>query len=233
MKKLKKYRGLLVSLILAIVTVLIIHQYISSLETAYEGTGPREIDGEDQVAVVVATSNLDTGTILTQDHLDTRKVPEQTAHPQAVTDKEEITGEVLKQDVVEHEVLMSSRVLGEEEANKLSEVIPENKRAMSVAVDQVSGVAGFIQAGDYVDVVATKDEEDREGQEPSQDSSSEIILDNLQVLAVGDRILYSRQELVQEVSTVTLAVNRNEATELTHAEEEHVIRLLLQPITEN
>ncbi|UMZ75034.1 Flp pilus assembly protein CpaB [Natranaerofaba carboxydovora] len=228
MKKIKKYRGLIVSLILAIVTVLAIHQYILAIEKQNQTEGP-SVEHEDVVEIVVARRDLTSGTVLTVDDLETKSVHKEEIHPDAITDKEEVLGEAVIQDMVREEVLLAQKILPEEEVNRLSHAIPEGKRAISVSVDEVSGVAGFIQAGDMLDVVATDFEEQEEGQE---DTETRTILQDLKVLAAGDRVLYQDQELVQEVSTVTLAVSPSEAESLTDAEENGVIRLLLNPLVE-
>lgn len=228
MKKIKKYRGLIVSLILAIATVLVIHQYILALENQHEAKAP-PVDGEKQVEVVVVAEKLPSGTVLTSEYLETKTVYQGNLHPDAITEKEDALGEVIIQDMVREEVLISQKLLPEEEVNRLSHSIPEDKRALSVSVDEVSGVAGFIQAGDKVDVIASL-YEDPYGEE--RDMETEIILEELKVLAAGERVLYSDQDLVQKVSTVTLAVTPSEGEYLTDADEEGTIRLLLRPLVE-
>ena len=228
MKKIKKYRGLIISLILAIVTVLAIHQYILAIEKQNQTEGP-PVEHEDVAEIVVARRDLTSGTVLTADDLEAKTVYKGELHPSAVTDKDEVLGEAVIQDMVREEVLLTQKILPEEEVNRLSHAIPEGKRAISVSVNEVSGVAGFIQAGDKVDVIASL-YEDPYGEE--RDMETEIILEELKVLAAGERVLYSDQDLVQEVSTVTLAITPSEGEYLTDADEEGVIRLLLRPLVE-
>ncbi len=223
MKKLKKYRGLIVSFLLAALTVLLVHSYIVALENQYDSAGLPEDEG-DTVEVVVAGENLARGTVLTETELELKPVYKSQAHPKAVKDKEEVLGEVIVQELVKDEVLLEPRILSKEAAERLSHLIPEGKRAITVSVNEVSGVAGFIQAGDKIDVIATDFEDDEET------SRSERILTEQSVLAAGERVLYSNQELVQEVSAITIAVTPQDAEILTHADESGVIRLLLNPI---
>ncbi len=229
MQKIKKHKGLLLSLILAIVTVLVIQQYIASLEKTY-GAGTAEEGGEmEYEQVVIAAQDLAPGTVIRAEHLSYKEVPANNIHSDAITDMDAVTGEVATQEMVADEVILAARVLAEEETDQLSYSIPTDKRALSVSVDEVSGVAGFIQAGDKVDVVAHLPVEavTEEG-EIMEDEVTEIILEELEILAVGDRMIYSEQELVQEVATVTLAASPENSTELVRADETGDIRLLLR-----
>jgi len=231
MKKIKKYRGLILSLLLAIVTVFVIHQYISAIENQYNNETVE--DQAEKGQVVVASQNISAGKVLTSEHLELKTVSKGEIHSEAVLDKDEVIGEVLVQDMVEDEVLLAQKLLPEHEVNRLSHAVPDNKRAISVSVNEVSGVSGFIQAGDRIDVLATLFDQDDQQDQEQDETKTEMILEDLKVLAAGHKVLYTNQELVQEVSTVTLAVTPNEAVTLTDAGEEGVIRLLLRPIVDD
>lgn len=228
MKKIKKYRGLILSLVLAMAAVLAVHQYILALENQYETDGP-PVDEKEKVEVFALTSDLATGTKLTEENLEKKTVYIEDMHPLAITEKEKALGEVITQDMLEDEVILRDKLLSEDLANRFSHSIPENKRAISLAVDEVSGVSGFIQAGDRIDVLVTI--LDDQGEKKGRVTNTDKILEDLKVLAAGEKVLYSDQELVQEVSTVTIAVTPSEGKHLADADEEGRVRLLLRPLT--
>jgi len=102
-------------------------------------------------------------------------------------------------------------------------VIPEGVRALSVRVNDVIGVAGYVLPGTRVDVVATVN--------PTQnqtDMTSKVILTNVQVLAAGTKIEQDEKNKPIQVSVVTLLVNPDEAEKLTLASTEGKIQLALR-----
>jgi pilus assembly protein CpaB len=102
-------------------------------------------------------------------------------------------------------------------------VIPEGFRALSVRVNDVIGVAGYVLPGTKVDVVATVN--------PTQnqpDITSKVILTNVLVLAAGTKIEQDEKNKPIQVSVVTLLVNPDEAEKLALASTEGKIQLALR-----
>ena len=102
-------------------------------------------------------------------------------------------------------------------------MIPEGQRALSVRVNDVVGVAGYVLPGTRVDVVATMN--------PTQnqtDMTSRVILTNVQVVAAGTRIEQDEKNKPIQVTVVTLLVNPDEAEKLTLASTEGKIQLALR-----
>ena len=100
-------------------------------------------------------------------------------------------------------------------------MIPEGMRGMSVRVDTVTGVSGFITPNSHVDVVIA-------GQaEGEQDQKSKVVLQNVKVLATGKSI-EQKDEKPVEVPTVTLLVSPEDAERLTLAARFEPVRLALR-----
>ena len=102
-------------------------------------------------------------------------------------------------------------------------MIPEGQRALSVRVNDVVGVAGYVLPGTRVDVVATVN--------PTQnqtDMTSKVILTNVQVVAAGTKIEQDDKNKPIQVAVVTLLVNPDEAEKLTLASTEGKIQLALR-----
>ncbi len=103
----------------------------------------------------------------------------------------------------------------------LSAEVPNGMRAVSVGVDAIINVGGFVQPGDHVDVVATYNRGER--------AYSETILQNVELLAVGQKIKAGERETIeQERKTATLIVTPDQAQLVTLAENQGRLRLVLR-----
>ena len=106
-------------------------------------------------SIVVAAVDIPAFTPITSDMVTFRQVPLGYAHPLAARTIEEVVGLVTESEIIAGEEMLPSKLkqFGETDSG-LSYVVPEGMRAVTVAVDEVSGVAGFLQRGDYVDVIS-------------------------------------------------------------------------------
>ncbi len=138
----------LFALIAALCAGALLYFYLGKLEAQKQVTV--EYD-----SVVVAASNIPAYTPITSDMVTLKKIPLGYAHPLAAHSMDEVVGFVTESDIVEGEEVLPAKLkqFGEI-ASGLSYVVPEGMRAVTVAVDEVSGIAGFLQRGDYVDVIS-------------------------------------------------------------------------------
>src|SRR5947208_3027445 len=104
----------------------------------------------------------------------------------------------------------------------LTAVIPPNMRAMTVHVNEVIGVAGFIHPGDFVDVLTTMQVQTRENGPPEY--RSKIVLQNIKVMAVGEDLVTAGTKPVK-VPVVTLLVTPDQSERLALRSEEHTSEL--------
>jgi pilus assembly protein CpaB len=112
------------------------------------------------------------------------------------------------------------------ERGSLSSLLQEGKRAVTVRVDDVRGVAGFILPGDFVDVVLIA-----EDSAARRESYSEILLQNLKVLAV-DQLASERQEQPTVPKAVTLEVTPEQAQKILLATNIGRLSLTLRRLTD-
>jgi pilus assembly protein CpaB len=104
----------------------------------------------------------------------------------------------------------------------LTAAIPEGLRAVSIAVNQIIGVAGFVQPGSRVDLILT-------GTPPNEtERASKIVLENLQVLAVGQNVQQDVEGKPQTVQVVTLLVTPEQAAKIALATGDGPIILALR-----
>ncbi len=104
--------------------------------------------------IVVAAGDIPAFTPITAEMVRIKQVPQGTGHPLAAHTLQEVIGYVTESDILEGEELLPAKLKqpGQPDSG-LSYVIPDGMRAVTVAVDEISGVAGFLQRGDYVDVI--------------------------------------------------------------------------------
>ena len=174
--------------------------------------------------VVVAAADLGLGAALRREDLRVIAWPSDAAPAGAFTDPQDIVGRGLIQSVTLNEAVLPSKLAPVGAGAGLPPVIPEGKRALSVRVNDVIGVAGYVLPGNRVDVVATVSPTNQQ-----TDMTSKVVLTNVLVIAAGTRIEQdAEQNKPVSVSVVTLLVDPVEAERLTLASTEGKIQLALR-----
>lgn len=174
--------------------------------------------------VVVAAVDLPLGTPLAPEHTRLVDWPSGAVPSGAFADPARLAARVLRTSVARDEPLLEAKLAPQGARGGLSAVISPGKRAISVRVNDVVGVAGFALPGNYVDViVATRDErKSREDQ-----SISRIVLEKILVLAVGDEV--GRDDTAPKVvKAVTLEVTPAQAEVLDLARSVGQLSLVLR-----
>ncbi|MBA3270486.1 MAG: Flp pilus assembly protein CpaB, partial [Acidobacteria bacterium] len=176
------------------------------------------------IAVVVAATDLQIGAEIGSDDLRIVDWPANAAPRGAFSAADEIIGRGLILPVIENEPILPMKLASKEAGSGLPPVIPPGLRAVSVRVNEVIGVAGYVLPGTHVDVVATVNPTDQRN-----DVMSKVILTNVQVLAAGTKIEHNvENNKALPVTVVTLLVNPEEAERLTLASTEGKIQLALR-----
>jgi pilus assembly protein CpaB len=173
------------------------------------------------VQVAVATENLPMGTMLTKDHVKLIGWPSSSQVPGGFPSVDAVVGRGLIQGVSLNEPLTESKLAPVEAGAGLSPSIPAGMRAMSVRVNDVVGVAGFVLPGSRVDVVLTL----------GRDAGiSKIVLSNVQVLTAGTKYDQDAAKNGQPIATrvVTLLLMPDDAEKMALAETAGDITLVLR-----
>ena len=174
--------------------------------------------------VVVANADLTLGSELRPDDLKTVEWPVSAVPEGAFDDPAKLLGRGLISSVVRHEPILPGKLSSKEAGAGLPPIIPPGKRAMSVRVNEVIGVAGYVLPGTRVDVVATQNPSNR-----AEDMTSKVVLSNVQVLTAGTRVEHDTKDgKPMQVTVVTLVVTPDEAERLTLASTEGKIQLALR-----
>lgn len=174
--------------------------------------------------VVVATTNLALGSELRADDLSTVNWPASAVPEGSFAQPSEIVGRGLIMSVVRHEPILPGKLASKEAGSGLPPIIPAGKRAVSVKVNEVIGVAGYVLPGTFVDVLATANPTER-----PEDVTTKVVLTTVQVLTAGTRLEQDTKDGKPiQVTVVTLLVTPEESERLTLATTEGKIQLALR-----
>ena len=174
--------------------------------------------------VVVAAAPLDLGTRLQPQNLRLIPWPAGAPLPGMFTRVEDCLNRALMFPAVENEPILESKLAPKAAGAGLAAIIPEGMRAVSVAVNEVVGVAGFVAPGTMVDVLVTGATEGRGGSA----NITLTVLENVRVLAAGQKIEQDKDGKPQTVPVITLLVTPEDANMLTMASTQGKIQLALR-----
>ncbi len=182
----------------------------------------REVEVAQQF-VVVAARSLPTGVRVTARDVRLAPWPSSSMVAGGFSSVDAVVNRGLLSSVVENEPLVESKLARPNAGAGLPPAIPPGMRAMSVKVNDVIGVAGFIDPGTRVDLVVTIRKRD--------ESTSRTVVSNVEVLTAGSR---SDQQKVKDgkpavaAAVVTLLVKPDEAERIALAQAEGQIMLALR-----
>lgn len=207
----------LLAVIFGLVAAFGVYKYLGDLKQSYRSSGNFK-------QVMVPKETLGPKTLITEQMIKAKDVPVELIQPGTALNPQEVVGKITRTEIYADEPILVGRIYKDNENNgDLSLMIPEGQRALTVAVDDVSGVAGLLHPGDHVDIMVTFDHE------TERTTLSTLLLQNINILAVG-QLLDNVQKGDKSVNTqtVTVAVNPDQAPLLTLATERGSIRLMLR-----
>ena len=179
-----------------------------------------------QVMVVVATRPLGVGTTLDRDSVTLRGVAESLFPAGALSRVEDALDRPVISPIQANEPVAEARLALKGSGAGLGPLIPPGMRAISVRVNDVVGVAGFVLPGMRVDVLVT-------GKPPNRsDTETQTVLQNISVLSAGQTLQSDSKSQPITTPVVTLLVTPAEAEALTLANSEGHIQLVLRNSTD-
>jgi pilus assembly protein CpaB len=208
---------LLIGLLLALGTGVLLLNYLTSLRASAQDVQSKR--------VFVASRDIPARALLNDGFLTAATKPATEVDPDAVSDRKQIVGKYSLITIPAGSVVTSSKI-GEAGANALPARLPIGMRAVSISIDRVKGVAGLIQPGDRVDVIAVPP---RVGSEIPRASA---ILRGALVLAMGNAVETTSATPSpdnQNLTTVTLALTPKQVDLLASADLNTTLRLALRP----
>jgi len=180
------------------------------------------------VEVVVAAYDLPLGTKIEPGEVKTARWSADSLPDGAYTDPKQVLGSYVKNSLVANEPIVQAKLFtGDKTAGVMPLLIPFGMRAVSVPVDEVSDVAGFVLPHTRVDVlVATT------GEGQNEKAFSKVILQNVEVLAVAQEVEQKKDE-PEIVKVVTLLVTPQESERLALASHSGTLRLAMRNYNDN
>lgn len=205
-----------IAIVVAAIASLLLYRYMVSQEARVDEA---VASGE----VVIAATDISVGSAIKLSQVTTTLWPKATMPGNALSSINEAGGRVVLLTIKAGDPITQSKLIPLDGApGVLSYKVPVGHRAMTVAVDKVSGVAGFIAPGNMVDLVVTVKPEGY------KDPVSKIFLQNVPVLATGNILEQQPEGGAVEVPTVTLDVTPIEAEKLAVASTTGKLQLLLR-----
>ncbi len=220
MKKIYLFAG-----IFAVITAFAVFLFASDLSHR-----PQSVE---TVSVVSAKTAIVENTVITEAMLQTVSLPQSSVTSGMVRNLSDVVGKVSPYPIIAGEYLYSAKLyaLGEKADMGLSYSLSENTRAVSLQVDELSGVGYYIRQGDFVDITAIYADE----ASPNKNNTA-VILENVKVLEIGNKSGASKKTTDQttaEYTTVTVEVSPADALKLIHYSQIGKIQLTLRPTGDN
>jgi pilus assembly protein CpaB len=232
----KKALPLIVALVLGVLAVLGVQHYLSQKDIEFrKKTRPMK--------VIVVGDKIAAGQKLVRSVLQEREFPEAMLPENVVTaqDLKDILNQPVNRNIYPGEPLLWSYLGREEKKQSLSEVIPLDERAITIASENIAGVDGYIQPNDRVDIYIIVDVPTKKKQKvPTKEgdlvdievddtkNAAFLLLQNVTVLATGSSFARGVVDTQQDYGAITLSVTPSEAGLLKFASETGRLSLTLR-----
>jgi pilus assembly protein CpaB len=204
-----------VSLVFALVVSSVFYQMTS------RGSSTR-VEATNQKDIVVATRPLGVGVMVKPPDVKVVKIAAESFPKGAFTKVEDVLDRPVISNVLLDEPILEGRLAGKGSGLGLAPTIPVGMRAVTVRVNDVAGVAGFVLPGMHVDVLVT-------GHPPSDAGDmTTTCLQNVLVLSAGQNMLPDARGQAMPAPTVTLLATPDQAETLTLAGNDGKIQLVLR-----
>jgi pilus assembly protein CpaB len=208
---------LLLALTSGVVAALLALRYLRERTTPLMAAEPKRAN------IVLSARSLPVGAVLTERDLKVVSWPGEAVPSGYLRSVKDAVGRGVITPVAENEPLLEAKVSTKDAGGGLPIIIRDGMRAVSVKVDEVIGVAGFVLPGTRVDVLLTLDKNDGRPQ-----AITKTLLQNVQTLAAGQSVTRDKEGKPQTVTVITLLVSPDDAELLALASKEGRLQLALR-----
>jgi len=199
---------------------LLIYTYLSGLETKQAASTEPFTD------VIVAAVDIPERTVIRGEMLKTVHMPNELVQSNAIKDMSAAAGKIAKLNILQGDSITANKLFGDVMKEGFIASIPADKRAISIAITDITGISGFAKPGEYVDVMVINDKTQK------NTISGEMILQNILLLAVNknsDTADGKKDDKKDQMATATVAVSPEDAIRLAVAQTKGTIYLALRP----
>ena len=165
--------------IIAIVSAAICGILLYSFFSGYEKKTSERTEGKElrTEQVVVASEDIAAYTELTREMLKVVPVSEGSLHANAAHTIEEVVGKITEREIVSGEQILTNKIYEEgDSGTSLSYQIPKGMRAMTTAVSLEQNVAGYMEEGDLIDIIASSE----------SGKDKKLVLSAVKILRLGE-----------------------------------------------
>jgi pilus assembly protein CpaB len=211
-----------VSLLFALVISSVFYQM-----SARSSSAPAKAEALEMKDLVVAAKPLNVGTTIKPGDVTVSKVPVQAFPKSGFSKVEEVLDRPVVSNILAEEAVIDGRLAPRGSGAGLAPIIPVGMRAVTVRVNDVVGVAGFVLPGMRVDILVT-------GRPPAgSETITTTVLQNITVLSAGQTMAPDARGQAINAPTVTLLVSPEQAEVITLAGSEGRIQLVLRNGSDN
>jgi len=208
---------LVLALTSGVVAALLALKYLRERTTPLMAAEPRRTN------IVLSARSLPVGAVVTEKDVKVVGWPGEAVPSGYIRSIKDAIGRGVITPVAENEPLLEAKVSTKDAGGGLPIIIHEGMRAVSVRVDEIIGVAGFVLPGTRVDVMLTLDK----GGDRSQ-ATTKTLLQNVQTLAAGQSVTRDKEGKPQTVTVITFLLTPNDAELLALAAKEGRLQLALR-----
>lgn len=222
-------------IVLGVIVIFALVAGYASLQLAGQAPQQEVIPAQQTVNVVdvlVAKQPIPIGTVLNEDLVDKQPWPQHLLLEGFVvsgTPEANITGMVARSDLQAREPLIISKLGNPNDASFLAAALSKGMRAVTLSVDAISGVAGYVFPGDRVDVLVTHSAVTNDG----APNASEVLLSNIKVLATELRQTANTKSSNAPPSNLTIEVTADEAQKIRLAEKRGTLAIALRSLKDS
>ncbi|MEQ1504314.1 MAG: Flp pilus assembly protein CpaB [Myxococcota bacterium] len=203
------------ALVASVVIFVVISSYQRELQTVSK---PDEV-----VEVMRAKRDIWQGKTIDTEDLETVALPIDYVPDSVLRTQDQAVGRVPRERILAFEFIREERLADPEAGVGLNAIIPRGMRALSINISDGSAVSGFLNPGNYVDVLVTID-----GDDTHKEAETRTLLQAVTVLAVNNRLGSNSENVDRARPSVTLAVTPDLAEKLTHAVAQGTVTLTLR-----
>lgn len=232
---------LIAGVVLALIALFMIKVYLDQQKLSSEKLAAQKFKmmQANQTSVLIAKDDIPKGTLVDTSNFTVNIVPNQFVQPSAVTSLDRVAGMVTIAFIARGEQVTLSKFANVTEGGDLAQVTPVGKRAVTVAADNISSLAGMIKAGDHVDIIA-KLPQNAPGPDgkPAMQLFTLPVFQNVLILAVGQQTTGPKSnyrgtgERQETNPLITLALTPQEASLIAFVQEQGKIMLTLRSPTD-
>jgi len=227
---------LLLALLCGLLTAVALNFYLKSVQEAATNIKTR--------AVAVATVRIPERTLVTANMVTVKDIPVEYVNSYAVNDVSQVVGSTARAEIEAGEQILQTKVIRRDSNRQsLAYSIPLGMRAISIDINEQTGVGGLLKPGDYVDVLGTVEVEIF-SVDPNvntvRETKTHVILQNVGVLAVGTDIGEpgnaegeEKDSKSDSAGTVTLAVPAEKTQMVAHIASKGDLYLTLRAPADN